>query len=221
MADQSAAGEQGTGSEGDPEPSARGLVTGLVLAGGRSPKMGEHDKALIEVDGQPLVALVIERIRPQVGALVVNANRHLERYARFGLPVWPDSVPDEPGPLAGVLAGLSRCETPWLAVVPCDAPRLPGDLVSRLGQSVGLKADRQDQPGPLAALARSPEAAQPLFCLVHRRAHDALAQQFGAGERRVAAALRAIGACEVPFDDAAAFKDVDTPLDLIALAGRR
>src|ERR1700728_2058173 len=81
-------------------------VAGVLLAGGLSRRMGGGDKTLRTLAGRPLLDHVIERLRPQVGALVLNANGDAARFACFGLPVVPDSVPDFAGPLAGVLAGL-------------------------------------------------------------------------------------------------------------------
>jgi molybdopterin-guanine dinucleotide biosynthesis protein A len=112
-------------------------IVGLLLAGGQSRRMGGGDKALRVIGGVPLLERVIERMRPQVETLVLNANGDPGRFASFGLPVVPDSVPDFAGPLAGVLAGLDwtaehRPDCPYIVSVATDAPFLPGDLVSRL-----------------------------------------------------------------------------------------
>src|SRR4051794_25057924 len=112
-----------------------GRVTGLVLAGGQGRRMGAVDKGLQPLHGRPLVAHVIERLAPQVATIVVSANRHLDRYARFGHRVVTDEVADEvagavardAGPLAGLYAGLVACDTAFLVVAPCDAPFLPLD----------------------------------------------------------------------------------------------
>jgi len=111
-------------------------VVGLLLAGGLSRRMGGGDKALRMLGRVSLLDRVIERIRPQVEALVLNANGDPERFARFGLPVVPDSVPDFAGPLAGVLAGLDwtalhRPDCAYVVSVATDAPFLPKDLVAR------------------------------------------------------------------------------------------
>ncbi|MCA1788860.1 MAG: molybdenum cofactor guanylyltransferase [Thioalkalivibrio sp.] len=111
-------------------------VAGLVLAGGRARRMGGEDKGLISLAGRPMVAHVLERIRPQVDEVLINANRNAERYGRFGYRVIPDVVGDFSGPLAGMLTAMMAVEQPWLAVVPCDSPLLPHDLVDRLYQSV-------------------------------------------------------------------------------------
>ena len=94
----------------------REQITGLVLAGGRGSRMG--------------------RLAPQVGHVMINANRNLAAYESFGVPVWPDALPDFAGPLAGFLAGLERCETPYLATLPCDSPLFPVDLVARLAAAL-------------------------------------------------------------------------------------
>ena len=125
-----------------PRPGAEGIV-GLLLAGGLSRRMGGGDKSLRLLGDRPLLGHVIERMRPQTAALVLNANGDPARFAEFGLPVVADSVPDFAGPLAGVLAGLdwtaaNRPDCPLVASVPTDAPFLPRDLVAKLAE--GMKA---------------------------------------------------------------------------------
>ena len=111
---------------------ARDDVTGLVLAGGRGTRMGGVDKGLQSHLGMPLALHALLRLTPQVGHVMINANRNLGAYESMGVPVWPDTIPDYAGPLAGFLTGLERCETPYLVVVPCDTPLFPEDLVERL-----------------------------------------------------------------------------------------
>lgn len=132
-------------------------VVGLLLAGGQSRRMGGGDKALRLLGGVTLLQRVIERLRPQVEALVLNANGDPARFAMFGLPVVPDSVPDFVGPLAGVLAGLdwtaaNRPDCPFLVSVATDAPFLPTDLVSRLAR------DMEKAGGELACAASAGQA---------------------------------------------------------------
>jgi len=112
-------------------------LVGLLLAGGQSRRMGGGDKALRPLGGMTLLERVIERLRPQVDALVLNANGDPARFARFALPVVADSVPDFAGPLAGVLAGLDwtaehRPDCPLVVSVATDAPFLPADLAAKL-----------------------------------------------------------------------------------------
>ena len=110
---------------------------GLVLAGGLARRMGGGDKALIKVGGVPILDRVLERLRGACETIVLNANGDPARFARYGLPVVADSIPDFAGPLAGILAGLDWAavhapETEWLASAPGDCPFLPRDLVARL-----------------------------------------------------------------------------------------
>ena len=111
----------------------REQVTGLILAGGRGSRMGGVDKGLQNFRGLPLAMHAMLRLAPQVGEVMINANRNLGAYESFGAPVWPDALPDFAGPLAGFLAGLERCETPYMVTVPCDTPLFPSDLVWERG----------------------------------------------------------------------------------------
>jgi molybdopterin-guanine dinucleotide biosynthesis protein A len=143
------------------EDIPRQVITGLILAGGRGQRLGGVDKGLLPLHGRPLVAHVLARLKPQVGAVVISANRHRERYTEMGCPVVSDALPDYPGPLAGIAAGLRVAVTPYLAVVPCDAPRLPLDLVERLYRALaGAQAE--------IAIAHDGRHVQPVFALIAR-----------------------------------------------------
>lgn len=116
-------------------------VVGLLLAGGLGRRMGGVDKSLQVLGGRPLLAHAIERVRQQVGVMLINANGEPQRFAAFGLPVVADGVGGFAGPLAGILAGLEWTRDnvpscPWMVSVPTDAPFVPGDLVARLGAAV-------------------------------------------------------------------------------------
>jgi molybdenum cofactor guanylyltransferase len=187
-------------------------ITGLVLAGGRGSRMGGVDKGLQTLNGVPLVQHALQRLAPQVGALMVNANRHLETYAGFGVPVWPDEPADYAGPLAGFLAGLAHCETPWLATVPCDTPRFPLDLLARLAAGLGDAA---------LAIATTSEGAvvqrQPVFCLMNRALKQDLEAFIAEGGRKIEHWLARHRCAEVQFDDAAAFFNANTADELRGL----
>src|SRR5262245_6428783 len=112
-------------------------VSGVLLAGGQSRRMGGGDKGLLPLAGKAMLGHVIERLAPQVSAIVLNANGDPARFAAFGLPVVADTVTGFVGPLAGVLAGMrwSLAQAPhdrWIVTAPGDAPLIPGDLVSRM-----------------------------------------------------------------------------------------
>jgi molybdopterin-guanine dinucleotide biosynthesis protein A len=121
----------------EPSPSPAPPVPAIILAGGRAARIGGGDKGLRPLGGRPILARIIDILRPQVGSMLLNANGDPARFAAFGLPVVADDLPDHPGPLAGILAGLD-----WIArnepgadcalVVSTDCPFLPADLVQRL-----------------------------------------------------------------------------------------
>jgi molybdopterin-guanine dinucleotide biosynthesis protein A len=113
----------------------RSDTLGVVLAGGLARRMGGGDKPLRPLAGRTLLDHVIERLAPQCAALVLNANGDPARFAAWGLPVVADSLPEYPGPLAGILAGLEAAAArglPWVVSAPGDSPFLPADLVARL-----------------------------------------------------------------------------------------
>jgi molybdenum cofactor guanylyltransferase len=190
------------------ERPLRHEVTGLVLAGGRGARMGGVDKGLVEVEGRTLVERVIERLQPQVGAMLISANRNLERYRAFGFPVLLDAeegLEPFPGPLAGMLAGLRAAATPWIATVPCDAPFLPTDLVSHLAEALA---------GARAAVAYVGDRIEPVFCLLHVDLTDDLAAALAHGERRAEAWLRGVGAAPALFVLPEQFANLNTLQDL-------
>ncbi|MBK1615430.1 molybdenum cofactor guanylyltransferase MobA [Rubrivivax gelatinosus] len=185
-------------------PIARDDITGLVLAGGLGRRMGGADKGLLDWQGRPLAAHALARLAPQVGTLALSANRNSEAYAAFGVPVLADLLPGALGPLAGLLAGLRHARTRWLAVVPCDAPRFPVDLVARLAAG---------RAGAAVVYARAART-HPVFCLVDTTLAATLEQALARGERRVEGWLRAQGGIAVDFDDETAFANFNTPESL-------
>lgn len=108
------------------------VLAAVILAGGRGTRMGGADKGLVEYQGRPLIEWILDVIRPQVDEVLISANRNLETYAGYGCRVLPDTLPDFPGPLAGVLAAMNAVTAEWLLVVSCDTPHLPDDLVRHL-----------------------------------------------------------------------------------------
>lgn len=176
-------------------------ITGLILAGGEGRRVGGADKGLLEYRGRPLVAHVIERFAPQVERLIISANRNLERYRSFGYPVVSDVSSERHGPLAGLAAGLASCTTAWLAMVPCDCPALPRDLVAHLRAGIGAA---------LLAIATTAEGTQPTFLLCHRNLLPSVEERLAAGERKLMAWCRDQGATEIFFSDASAFRNLNT-----------
>ncbi|WP_459865804.1 molybdenum cofactor guanylyltransferase MobA [Endothiovibrio diazotrophicus] len=118
-------------------PIARQEITGILLAGGEGRRVGGADKGLLPFHGRPLVEVVLARLTPQVGRVVISANRNLEQYGGYGWPVVADEADHCLGPLAGVVAALGSVTSPFAMVVPCDAPCLPENLVARLASALG------------------------------------------------------------------------------------
>lgn len=205
-------------------------ITGLVLAGGRGSRMGGVDKGLQPFAGTPLALHALRRLAPQVGCVMLNANRNADTYAALGTafdaPVWPDATADHAGPLAGLLAGLTHCSTPYLLSVPCDTPLFPTDLAARLADTLATgDAD--------IAMAEAQEVredgtvawhAQPVFCLLSTGLRDSLARFIGDGGRKVGAWTASHRTVRVRFDgpgDAAdAFCNANTLAELQALEQR-
>ena len=147
-------------------------IAGVLLAGGLSRRMGGGDKCLRLLGGKTILARVIERVRPQVTSLMLNANGDPARFAAYDLPVHADAVAGYAGPLAGVLTGMAwarerRPNAEWLASFACDAPFLPTDLVARLLSAV---MDR----GTDMACAKCGGQSHPVFGLWPIRLHDCL-----------------------------------------------
>ena len=186
-------------------------VTGLVLAGGRARRMGGGDKGLREFRGRPLVLHAIERLRPQVDILLVNANQNRETYAALGWPVIADavsaSVEAYAGPLVGLQAGLRACTTPLLLSVPCDSPLLPADLAARLGTA--LREELAE-----VAVARTPSGLQSVFSLCRKDVLDSLTLFLDGGGRKVDAWHQALRVVVVDFADEAAFVNINTLAEL-------
>jgi molybdopterin-guanine dinucleotide biosynthesis protein A len=190
---------------------AREQITGLVLAGGPGARMGGVDQGLQNHLGTPLALHALLRLGPQVGEVMINANRNLGAYESMGVPVWPDTLPDYAGPLAGFLTGLERCETPFMVTVPCDSPRFPLDLVERLAD--GLESQQAE-----IALAATREGdatrVHPVFCLMTTSLLESLVRFTQGGQRKIDRWTAQHRCVEVVFDDAAAFANANTAGEL-------
>jgi molybdopterin-guanine dinucleotide biosynthesis protein A len=187
----------------------------VLLAGGRARRMGGGDKPLRLLGARTLLDHVIDRIRPQASALVLNANGDPARFAACGLPVISDPLPDHPGPLAGILAGMR-----WAAVhhpeiadllsVPTDTPFLPSDFAAR------LLAARATERTPIACAAWG-ERVHPPIALWPVALADDLEAALRAGERKVEAWAVRHGVAHAQFDGQAdPFVNINTPEELAA-----
>jgi len=186
-------------------------ITGLVLAGGRGSRMNGVDKGLQSYRGQPLALHALQRLAPQVGKILISANRNTAVYQsmgqRLGASVLRDTLPGYEGPLAGFLTGLTHCDTAYLATVPCDCPRFPADLVERLADEL-IRHDAEI----VVAVSREQGAPRPhpVFCLLQTGLRDSLHAFMADGERRVSAWTAQHRRIDVLFDDPDAFVGANT-----------
>lgn len=190
-------------------------ITALVLAGGKSRRMGGRDKGLLPFAGGELIGHVLARIAPQVGTVLISANRNLEVYEAYGYPVLADPLEDFQGPLAGFLAGLERMRTNYLLTLPCDGPNVLPDLAQRLAR--GLVEASAD-----IAVAYDGRRLQPVYTLLHRRVLPGLHAALSAGERKIDRWFPDNAWVKVDFSDAPEqFDNINTPEDYASAdAGR-
>jgi molybdopterin-guanine dinucleotide biosynthesis protein A len=197
------------------ESIAASDITGLVLAGGRAQRMGGIDKGLIPFKGIPLIESSLNRLRPQVHTILINANRNHSIYSSYGYPVLTDEDDSFSGPLAGFMVGLKACKTPFLLTVPCDSPLFPLDLANQLAVSLETNqvkigyASSQDMTGKIWA--------QPVFCLMHKDLLGPLKNFLESGERKIDRWYAQENACSVLFANEKAFTNANTPAELAQL----
>lgn len=188
----------------------RDEITGLILAGGLGRRMRrdgqETNKALRPFHGRPMIDHVIERLGPQVGALLINANADVQAFATRGVPVVPDAIAGHAGPLAGLHAGLQVAATPWVLTAPCDSPFLPPDLARRLADAVTGSTD--------LAVVHTGEQAHPVFMLAARHLFAHLDDFLARGERKIDLWYETLAVVRVDFGDDQPFRNINTPEDL-------
>jgi molybdenum cofactor guanylyltransferase len=152
-------------------------TTALILAGGLGRRIGGLDKGLIEWQGQPLVAHIIERIAPQTDQLIISANRNLDHYLSFGYPVVQDELSGYQGPLAGIHAAMQAVTTQLVLTLPCDSPSPPRDLLARLWR---LRRDSSVE----IAVAHDGQRAQILHALIPTALKEDLREFLDSGRRK-------------------------------------
>jgi molybdopterin-guanine dinucleotide biosynthesis protein A len=188
---------------------------GVILAGGLSRRMGGNDKALLPLAGRPLVEHAVQRLTAQCESVILNANSGSSRFAQMGLPVVPDSIPDHPGPLAGILAALEwsaahRPDIAWVVSAPADTPFLPGDLVLRLHEAC------QESRKPIACAASGSQTHFAVGLWPVSLRHDLRHSLVERGMRSIREWLNDHGHAEVswPVDPIDPFFNINTPEDL-------
>lgn len=187
-------------------------ITGVILAGGQARRMGGLDKGLVEVAGKPMIEWTLQALRPQVGSVIINANRSLEDYRDLGVKVIQDSHDGFQGPLAGLHAAFAATGTDYLLCVPCDAPRLPPDLARRLAEA--LTREQAE-----IAVAEAVGRLHSLHALFDTHLAPDLAARLTEGERKPDRWYASRKFVRVAFDDTPeAFLNVNTPEQRDALA---
>lgn len=153
-------------------------IGAVILAGGLARRMGGVDKGLVEIAGKPMVKYALDTLTPLVHSLVINANRSVEQYQQFGVPVIADTLAGHQGPLAGLSAGIHALNSDYIVMCPCDSPFLQSELIQALVKGcVDNDAD--------IAVPHDGDRLQPVFCVVHRRVEASLNAFLDAGERKI------------------------------------
>ncbi len=188
-------------------------TTAAILAGGAATRLGGRDKGLAMLAGRPLVEHVLEAVRPQVAAVLIVANRHLDDYRRLA-PTVSDATPGLRGPLAGIVTALRTARTGWILTLPVDCPAPPGDLYARLAHTCDASAAR-------CAVVHDGDRIQPLFALYHRdlasEARCALAESSAVWRWQQACAAIVVDFADRPH----AFANLNTPDDFAAFVTHR
>lgn len=180
-------------------------ITGVILAGGKGSRMGGQDKGLLAWDGRPLVEHLLEALRPQTGAILINANRNHARYQAYGYPVVADDLEDFQGPLAGFATAMRVATTPYVMTVPCDGPEVVPDMATRL--LAGLRDGQAE-----LAVAHDGERLQPVHALVPVSLLPSLEAFMAEGNRKIELWYTRHRVAQVDFTDCTAmFRNINTP----------
>ncbi|MGB7995822.1 MAG: molybdenum cofactor guanylyltransferase MobA [Photobacterium halotolerans] len=183
----------------------------LLLAGGQGSRMGGKDKGLVPFRGRPLIASLFDVVRPLTDDLLISCNRNTEQYATYCDHILTDDVSGFPGPLTGILKGLTAAKHDWLLLFPCDAPMIDQSLVSQL-----LDAASANTPRPV--MVRQGQQWQPMFSLIPKHLLPVLQQAWQSGERSLMAILTRhdVVAVDCALNDPR-LQNINTPQQLLDL----
>lgn len=182
-------------------------ITAVILAGGKGRRMGGQDKGLIEFDGNPLVAILLQKLRQQGVAIVINANRNHDEYSRFGYPVISDELEDFQGPLAGFASAMDAVDSDFILTLPCDGPLLSDDYVARF-----ISAYRADKAPVL--VADDGERLQPVHAMIRVDLLPGLTAFLDSGARKIDRWYAQHDFARVDFSDCTGmFRNINTPAD--------
>ena len=157
-------------------------ITALILAGGKGRRLGGQDKGLVHYKNKPLIEHVIERIQPQLGTIIVNANRNQEIYMGYGFSVINDELSDYQGPLAGFATAMKAVNTSHIITLPCDGPLLPKNLVSKMLEALNNTPRTASET---IIVAHNGERLQPVYALIPVNLISSLEQFLEGGERKI------------------------------------
>ena len=193
-------------------------ITGVILAGGRGVRVGGEDKGLLIFNDEPIVKKVFKSLSQQVHMIVVSANRHVNEYQSLGVPVVKDRLPDYQGPLAGIEAAMTVCMTPYVLVVPCDAPFISRDLAQKL-------YDKMEETNANIVFAQGytdqgEVAAEPMFALMRSCMLSNLRTYLDSGRRKVLGWYELTDHASVLIDDPLCFSNANTPEDFDRLSSQ-
>ncbi|MGH1538563.1 MAG: molybdenum cofactor guanylyltransferase MobA [Gammaproteobacteria bacterium] len=154
-------------------------VTGMILAGGKSRRMGGVDKGLMNINGQAMIQYVLDALKPQVFEMLINANRNINAYEKFGCRIVSDQLENFQGPLAGIAASMANTTTKYICTCPCDGPLIAKDLVSRLFSA--FDSDKKIN----IAVAHDGKRLQPVYALIDCELQSSLLAYLSSGERKI------------------------------------
>ena len=153
-------------------------ISGIVLCGGQGRRMQGQDKGWVEISGKPMIERVIERFKPQVDEIYINANRNISRYQKFNLTIVEDVIGGYQGPLAGILSGMAISESDFIICVPCDCPFFPLDMVARMMQ-VQTSSDAD------IVSVNDGVRTHPVFALIKTDLKSSLEDYLNSGQRKI------------------------------------
>jgi len=190
-------------------------ITAVILAGGRGRRMYGQDKGLMMLQNRHMIEHVLKKIEPQVGKMIISANRNQERYQELEFDA--EVLSDEPldggaedkyfGPLAGIATALKHITTPYLLCVPCDTPDLPDDLVQQLWT-------RMQQKESDLTVVRDDDRMHPTISLMKREVLPSIEKYLARGERKMEFWVRDLRFSEVDFSkQTETLTNINTPFD--------
>ncbi len=188
-------------------------VTGVILAGGKARRMGGVDKGLININGKAMIQYVLDTMKPQVHEILINANRNVSEYEKFGYLVVSDQLKNFQGPLAGIAASMAMAKTKYICTCPCDGPLIAKNLVSQLFSTLSEDNDIK------IAVAHDGKRMQPVYALIDCELYTSLLDYLMTGERKLDLWYAQHNFKTVDFSDKQdCFINVNTPEDQLTIS---